>query len=178
VETNIRPRRDDDVPGCVAALRIVQQQDAYPLDWPADPVRWLSPKGVLDAWVCTVGDEVVGQLLLRDGSDLELRTVVADAAGLPPDRLVSVSRLFVAPQARGAGIAARLLATAVDAAAAEGRRCALDVMDARWGGPTALYERLGWRRVATTAASWWHGPDADCPVVHSYLAPDRTSIPA
>jgi GNAT superfamily N-acetyltransferase len=178
VQTNIRPRRDDDLPGCVAALRIVQRQDSYPLVWPADPVGWLCPNGVLDAWVCTADDEVVGQLLLRDGGDLELRDTVADAAGVPADRLASVSRLFVAPRARGTGTAARLIDTAVAAAAGRGRRCALDVLDARWGGPTALYERLGWRRVATTSASWWSGPDADRPVVHSYLAPDRTSIPA
>lgn len=178
MQTNIRPRRDDDLPGCVAALRIVQRQDAYPLVWPADPVGWLCPKGVLGAWVCTADDEVVGQLLLRDGGDLELRDTVAGAAGLPADRLASVSRLFVAPRARGTGLAARLIDTAVATAAAQGRRCALDVLDARWGGPTALYERLGWRRVATTSASWWSGPDAERPVVHSYLAPDRASIPA
>ena len=170
--TTIRPRADADLPGCVEVARAVQERDRYPLVWPADPIGWLCPDGVLAAWVSLRDGAVVGQLLLRDGTDLERRDAAAAAAGVPVDRLASISRLFVAPGARGTGLAARMIDTAVAAAAEAGRVCALDVLGERWGGPERLYRRLGWRRVATATASWWTGPDDQRPDVHTYLAPE------
>lgn len=39
----IRTRQPADLDRCVAARLAVHRADAYPLNWPADPHRWLSP---------------------------------------------------------------------------------------------------------------------------------------
>lgn len=49
--------------------------DRYPTNWSTDPGRWLTPDGLLASWV-------------------------AEAAGVVPERLASITRLFVVPTAR------------------------------------------------------------------------------
>ncbi|OLL96517.1 hypothetical protein Ae406Ps2_5776 [Pseudonocardia sp. Ae406_Ps2] len=50
-----RPRTDDDLPACVTVLRAVHDTDRYPSTWPADPVAFLSPPGLVTALVVTAG---------------------------------------------------------------------------------------------------------------------------
>lgn len=165
----VRERRDADLAACVAALRATHEADGYPMVWPADPVAWLAPDGVLGAWVATDAGTVLGQVLVRDGSDLERRTAVAAAAGVEESSVGSLSRLYVAPAARRRGVAGALLRVATAAAAARGLRLALDVVDDDGAAP-ALYERHGWRRV-TSAPAAWTAPDGTHPTVLAYLSP-------
>ncbi|RZU19440.1 ribosomal protein S18 acetylase RimI-like enzyme [Kribbella rubisoli] len=132
----IRERRDEDLAVCVQLLRDVHQQAGYPINWPADPARWLTPESALGCWVATVDDRVVGHVVL---------TAVRDHA--------EVERLFVDPQATGRGIGRQLLDHCVTAAAGLGRPLSLEVVDNR-GAAVHLYRRAGWLETGRTPIDW------------------------
>ncbi|MFD7721214.1 GNAT family N-acetyltransferase, partial [Streptomyces sp. NPDC059814] len=142
-QPEIRRRRDDDMKACVEALATVHEADRYPARWPADPAGWLTPDGLLEAWVAVDGTDVLGHVALTRTD----RVMAADA-GLPPDELASVSRLFATASARRRGVASALLATATTAAAGLGLRLVLEVEDGG-GAAVALYERARGRPGAT-----------------------------
>ena len=151
------------------ALRLVHDSDGYPMAWPDDPIAWLTPAGTLDAWVALADGEIVGHVMLVDGAKVEFAAELAEAAGVPVTGLAGVSRLFVTPAARGAGVAAALLERTEDMPARRGRRLVLDVVDD--GGPAIrLYERLGWTRVASGEATWTT-PTGARPQTAAYLSP-------
>ncbi len=87
----------------------------------------------------------------------------------PAQELVSVSRLFVAPHARGAGAGAALL-HAADRWAAEHRlRATLEVVEDAVDA-IGLYEASGWQLLGRRQATWSTANGA--PVwLRSYLAP-------
>ncbi|MEV4702346.1 GNAT family N-acetyltransferase [Actinoplanes sp. NPDC049316] len=120
----MREREAEDLDDCVRLLRDVHEADGYPMNWPSDPVRWLSPPG--RALVALHDGFVAGH-------------VVVTAAG-------ELSRLFVDPARRGRGLAASLVA----AAERHGARW-LEVVDGRAAG---FYERLGWTLTGTKRAEW------------------------
>ncbi|GFE13097.1 GNAT family N-acetyltransferase [Streptomyces glebosus] len=142
----IRRRQDSDLDACVAVLAEVHTHSGYPHHWPDDPARWLTPDGLTAAWVAET-----------DG------TVAGHAALCGPE----VSRLYVAPAARGAGLGGRLLRAVGAEAAARGLRPVLEVK-ATDTAALALYERLGWRRRATERQDWGGG---EMVTVHRYAAP-------
>ena len=82
--------------------------------------------------------------------------------------LAGVARLFVVPAARGSGLAAALLDTAVAHARLIGRPVMLDVVEG--SGAVDFYERLGWRLVDRRRATWT-GPHGVPPIVPLYLPP-------
>jgi ribosomal protein S18 acetylase RimI-like enzyme len=132
----IRERRDEDLAVCVELLREVHQQAGYPINWPADPARWLSPESALGCWVAVVDDRVVGHVVL---------TAVRDHA--------EVERLFVDPTATGQGIGRQLLEHCVTTAAALNRELSLEVVDNR-GAAVHLYRRAGWLETGRTPIDW------------------------
>ena len=152
---DIRRRTADDMNGSIASLAQVHRSDGYPAKWPADPGRWLTPSGLLDAWVAVAAEpeagrtveHVVGHVAVQDGAAVAPPPI--EPVETPPEQLLFVARLFVPPAARGRGVAARLLDECGRYAAAHRRRLVLDVAD---DGRAAirLYERAGWRRVAST----------------------------
>lgn len=147
-EQVIRPRRDEDLPACAAALRGVHDTDGYPVRWPADPGRWLTPEDMLDAWVAAESPAVLGHVALTRAGE-----AIAEAVGLPAAELALVARLYVALEARRGGIASDLLDCAAKAASRAGLRAALEV-DAAAAGAVALYERAGWRYVGSGSGGW------------------------
>jgi GNAT superfamily N-acetyltransferase len=158
----VRERRPEDLAECVRALAEVHARDGYPTWWPADPAGWLSPAGILAAWVAEVGGTVVGHVCVVTGGD-------EDAAGVTVGEPAMVSRLFVAPAGRGRGLGAALLAAARQFAATHDLTLRLDVVDD--GGPaTALYDRLGWR-LADRRRADWALPSGERPWLRIYLAP-------
>jgi GNAT superfamily N-acetyltransferase len=144
----LRPRRERDLERCVALLRDVHEADRYPAIWPSDPVRWLSARDHLAAWVDDDGDRLLGHLSLQRTDTSRARPQWGDALGVPVERLAVVSRFFVAPDARGRGIGSALMARAEQLAADQDLCLALDVAEHNRDAIT-FYERRGWRRVGT-----------------------------
>ncbi|MFF3742683.1 GNAT family N-acetyltransferase [Streptomyces kronopolitis] len=149
----IRPRRDTDLDACAAVLAAVHTRSGYPHHWPDNPARWLTPDGLSAAWIAEA-----------DG------TLAGHAALCGPE----ISRLYVAPAARGAGLGRRLLETAAAAARARGLRPVLEVKTTDTAA-VALYERLGWLRHGTERQEWGAG---EVVWVHHYAAPAPDAPPS
>lgn len=170
----MRSRDEADLPECVELLRQVHRLDGYPVHWPEDAAAWLTPRNLLAAWVVVRDGTVVGHALLRGAPGTTGAEPIAAATGVPPDRTALIARLFVAPSARRDGVAARLLEAATNEARARGLLLALDVVGSH-SAPIALYERAGWRRVATVA--WTPAVGDEEQPLHCYVAPARRSDP-
>nr|WP_233715139.1 GNAT family N-acetyltransferase [Kribbella jiaozuonensis] len=132
----IRERHDEDLPVCVHILRAVHEQAGYPINWPTDPARWLTPEDALGIWVAVDAEQVVGHVIL---------TAAGPAA--------EVERLFVDPKATGQGIGRQLLQHCVTTAAALDRDLSLEVVDNR-GAAVHLYRRAGWLETGRTPIDW------------------------
>ncbi|WP_460660322.1 GNAT family N-acetyltransferase [Kribbella swartbergensis] len=134
----IRERVEDDLGICVGLLRDVHELAGYPVNWPADPRRWLTPEEGLGCWVAVADGRVVGHAALTaDGEDA-----------------AQVERLFVDPKATRAGVGRRLLEHCVTTAAGLGRELSLDVVDKPESAAIALYRRAGWRETGRTPIDW------------------------
>ncbi|MFD5322799.1 GNAT family N-acetyltransferase [Streptomyces sp. NPDC127092] len=164
----VRRRTDEDLEACVRALTDVHRHDGYPLNWPARPADWLRGDPVLGAWVGVRDGRPVAHASLSPAAGDDLApTAWSERTGASRDATAVLGRLFVAPQARGHGLGARLIAEA----SAEARRRALHpVLDvvASDTSAIALYEHLGWRRLTTAHQRW---SPTQTVTVHCYAAP-------
>ncbi|MEV1158420.1 GNAT family N-acetyltransferase [Micromonospora chokoriensis] len=156
----IRRRRAADLDGCVAALAEVHRVDGYPVNWPADPHRWLSEPRPDHAWVAVADDAaIVGHVAVH--------RVVPGAADVPPARpTAEVARLFVVPSARGLALGGALLDRVHQWASAHGTDLTLEVTS-DGAAATALYERTGWRYTGTSTAAWT-APDGSAVSLRHY----------
>ena len=150
----IRVRRAADLPECVAALRAVHDADGYPLNWPADPYRWLDPPMLRRAWVAEAG-AITGHVAVQQAGD-------AGAA--------EVSRLFVTPAGRRRSIGRALLQQAVRWAVERELWLTLSVVDGHRSGAVAFYESAGWRYTHSTTADWT-GSDGEVVLLRHYALP-------
>ncbi|MCZ7373942.1 GNAT family N-acetyltransferase [Micromonospora sp. WMMC250] len=142
----IRRRRAADLDGCVAALAEVHRVDRYPLNWPADPRRWLGEPRPDHAWVAVADTVIVGHVAVQ--------RVVPGPAGAPTARpTAEVARLFVAPSARGSALGSALLDRVRRWANARGTDLVLEVTSDN-AAAAALYERTGWRCTGSSTAPW------------------------
>ncbi|MEU8217624.1 GNAT family N-acetyltransferase [Micromonospora taraxaci] len=155
----IRRRRAADLDRCVAALVEVHRIDRYPLNWPADPHRWLREPRPADAWVAVDDDAaIVGHVAVHR---------VPSRAGAPPARpTAEVARLFVVPSARGLALGGALLDRVRQWASARGTDLRLEVTS-DGAAATALYERTGWRCTGTSTAAWT-APDGSAVSLRHY----------
>ena len=118
-------------------LARVRAHDGYPTYWPGGPAVWLTPANMRQAWVAAVDGSIIGHAMVRER-----------------DGVISVNRLFVAPEGRGLGAAKALLAKAKQWAKEQGAdRLVLDVAHTATAA-IALYEREGWRRTHSDIADW------------------------
>lgn len=109
---------------------------------------------MLGAWVAELDGRLVGHVSLsRSGEDDLAPGLWSERKGTRRDLTAVVSRLFVAPQARGHGIGALLLGQAEETARQSGLHPVLDVVASDIAA-AALYERLGWERLATLEQRW------------------------
>ncbi|MGH8823366.1 MAG: GNAT family N-acetyltransferase [Jiangellaceae bacterium] len=167
----VRTRHPDEIGECVAMLGLVHAIDGYPARWPDNPRPWLTPAGTVGAWVAADPEGLAGHVVMhRPTGDAEAAWVCA-AAGSEPARMGLVSRLFVVPRARRAGVGAALLETVAGEASARGLRPGLAVTDGDRSA-MALYERCGWERVDSTPWTWAGG---GATVLHCYLGPTANS---
>ncbi|GAB3838180.1 GNAT family N-acetyltransferase [Micromonospora andamanensis] len=159
----IRERQPADLPGCVDLLAEVHRVDGYPLNWPDDPTRWLCPPELWRAWVTETRDGgLAGHLAVH-------RTPPA-GHGAPGRPTAEVARLFVAPTFRRRRVGAYLLRQARRWAAEQHLDLALEVVDQVRSPAVALYEREGWRHVATETARW-NAPDGSEVTLRRFVLP-------
>ncbi|AOS61018.1 GNAT family N-acetyltransferase [Actinoalloteichus hymeniacidonis] len=145
----MRPRRESDLDDCVSVLAAVHAADGYPRHWPANPTEWLrDPGAMLGAWIVAEAGVLLGQVGLIEAESEIAGQAWRRHAGPQAAAPAGITRLFVAPSARGRGIGTLLL----DAACAEARRRdrhpVLDVL-ARDRAALQLYSRRGFRRLDT-----------------------------
>ncbi|WP_367043578.1 GNAT family N-acetyltransferase [Streptomyces sp. Je 1-332] len=172
---SIRSRRDADLPACVEALAQVHVTDGYPTNWPEQPAGWLAGDSLAGAWVAELDDRDVGHVALcRSGADDVVPALWSRGEGMAVEESAVVSRLFVAPGARGHGVGARLLERVV----AEGRELGLspvlDVVESEMFA-TALYERTGWQFLGTGRQHW---SPQQIVTVRCYAAPGAVVPPS
>jgi len=130
----VRVRRATDLSGCVQALRAVHEADAYPLNWPADPVSWLDPPGLAQAWVAELPEgTIAGHVAVRAGE---------------------LCRLFVTPAARRRAVGTALVSAVTVWAAAHDVRLSLEVTDEQRSAAVAFYAATGWQHTDTAEADW------------------------
>ncbi|MPY31801.1 GNAT family N-acetyltransferase [Streptomyces adustus] len=168
----VRDRTEDDLADCVRILAEVHVGDGYPVNWPERPGTWLTPASALGAWVAEVDGRPAGHVGLCRAAEGDLAPVVwSERTGRSVESAAVVGRLFVAPGARARGIGGLLVGRAVREARRHGLHPVLDVV-ASDTAAAALYERLGWERLATVEQLW--GPDRRVSV-HCYAAPATPS---
>jgi GNAT superfamily N-acetyltransferase len=133
-----------------ALLTATHHSDAYPVILLEDMEAWAAAADVVAGWVATepgADGQVVGHVLLTDAEPGDAATLQwLDATGLGIDELIAVRRLVVHERAHRTGLGAALLATAVDAAHALGRRPVLDMAD-NLTAAGRLYQRAGFEQV-------------------------------
>ncbi|MEV2252440.1 GNAT family N-acetyltransferase [Streptomyces sp. NPDC050147] len=174
-DTPVRPRRAPDLPACVEALAQVHKADGYPTNWPAHPADWLAGGSLIGAWVAELDGRVAGHVALcRSGADDVAPALWSEREGVGAEETAVVSRLFVAPGARGHGIGARLLARVVAEAGERGLYPVLDVV-ASDTSATALYERTGWQFLGTGEQHW---SPRQTVTVRCYAAPESAAPPS
>lgn len=163
----VRRRTDSDVEKCVRVLAEVHQCDGYPVNWPDQPGEWLSRASAWGAWVAELGGHVVGHIGLSRSAEGDLAPGLwSDRNGTSKDLTAVVSRLFIAPRARGLGIGTLLIDRAVEEARGRGLHPVLDVV-ASDTAAAALYERLGWELMGTVEQRW---SPSQLVAIHCYAA--------
>ncbi len=162
----IRQRTSRDLDTCAQVLVAVHERDGYPVEGVADPHTWLTPPGLLWAWVAELDRRVVGHVSVSRPTGEDAVTMLDSSSG--EDTVGVLARLFVDPTARGLGLGERLVQTVTDEASAAGRRLVLDVMT-KDQSAIRLYERLGWRYLGSTC----HEVDGDeCVPAYCYVSPE------
>ena len=150
----IRPRLQSDMDACVSLLRQLHQHDNYPLIWPADPHAWLCGNRQVMAWVATRDEIICGHIALTvPRSGAAATRVWEKSLRAEQSSLLSITLLFVSPQARGCGTGGRLLDTALTAARAKGAAPVLEVITLNRQA-IALYQAQGWQRIGSLHYDW------------------------
>jgi ribosomal-protein-alanine N-acetyltransferase len=165
-QAQVRPRKEEDLAALVAILEETHVTDGYPMWEEHASGDWLFDPGFETAWVALAGDAVVGHIAVKRGFD---SAAIERELGRRAADILGITRLFVGSGARGLGAASALMDVVDTYAASLGLGLALEVVDGSTSA-IALYERRGWRRVATESATWF-APDGSNPTVHLYVAP-------
>ncbi|MBV2152675.1 GNAT family N-acetyltransferase [Kitasatospora sp. SUK 42] len=164
----VRRRRADDLADCVRVLADVHAADGYPADWPERPAAWLTPEGLLAAWVAEADGRLTGHVgLSRSGPGGVAPGLWSLRTGGRPELTAVIERLYVDPGARGRNTGARLLERAVAHARALGLHPVLDVL-ATDTAALALYRRLGWTPLGRGEQRW---PSGRTVLLHCFAAP-------
>lgn len=156
-DLSIRDRVPADLRSCISVLADVHRRDRYPLHWPTDPYRWLSPANTQHAWVAERGNTIVGHIAIHHPvatTDPASTTDPDSATGPGSATVAEVSRLFVAPAARRHHTATKLLHHARQWATGHQLDLTLEIVDEPGSAAAiALYERTGWRHTDTATAA-------------------------
>lgn len=162
----IRQRRDEDLDQLAQILVEVHERDGYPVEGVSDPVAWLAPRNLVQAWVAEVDGEVVAQVALSSPEAGDIAPDLARDAGIDEPLLV-LGRLFVSPSARGYRLGSTLTQTAHRYAQGKESRAVLDVMN-KDAAAIRTYERLGWIALGTADH---HFGDGATEAATAFIAP-------
>jgi GNAT superfamily N-acetyltransferase len=172
----VRDRRAEDLPRCAEVLHEVHLRDGYPTYWHEDPQGFVAGRGTLAAWVAVADGALVGHVTLGTADAVAVWGPCAEATGRELTGLGVVARLFVAPAARGHGVARALLSAAVDEADRPGRGLR-PVLDVTVDNHEAIdfYERRGWVQVGEATLALADPPGATLAMA-LYVAPEPTLV--
>ena len=163
----VRLRREQELAACARLLGLVQAESHYPASRPTSLRGWLADPALLGSWVAERNGEVLGHVAVGPvGSDAASRMRWREVTGRPATELLGVSRLFVRARARGQGLGALLLETAVADVRSRGLVPVAELVSPSREG-VRLYEKHGWRLVARHA---WGGR-GDGLTSYMYLLP-------
>ncbi|NUV76602.1 GNAT family N-acetyltransferase [Streptomyces fungicidicus] len=129
-ELLIRPRTSGDLAQAAAALVAVHEEDGYPVEGVGRPEAWLSPPGLMAAWVAESSGLIVGHVAVSGNGG----------------QTATLERLFVHPVARGRRAAERLILTAEGFVSARQASLKLEVLS-KDRAAIRLYRRMGWKEV-------------------------------
>ncbi|WP_329165655.1 GNAT family N-acetyltransferase [Streptomyces sp. NBC_01267] len=146
----IRRREARDLAEAAEVLTAVHESDGYPVEGVEDPQGWLSPGGLLAAWVAESDGHVVGHVAVNSPqSGDEVARLWSEESGANSSQVAVLARLFVASGARKGSAGKHLVDAAVSYARANELRLVLEVL-AKDAAAIRLYERLGWQRFGET----------------------------
>lgn len=158
----IRPTAPSDLAALADVLVEVHAIDGYPVEGVDNPRSWVELPRAFGQWTGVLDHRPAGHVALLPPSpeDGAPEMLIRDAH-IDLDQIAVLARLFVAPWARGHGLAGRLM-DAVEAQACElGITTVLDVMQ-KDAAAVRLYETRGWQPLGA----------------FSHIRPDRKSEPA
>ncbi|MGW5349524.1 GNAT family N-acetyltransferase [Streptomyces sp. NPDC004031] len=154
----VRGRRDSDLAAAAEGLGVVHVTDGYPMEKVGDPVGWLSPPGMVGAWVAELEGRVVGHVAVTRGGTHEVAVRMwVEQSGADPGEVDVLARLFVVPEGRGHAAGAALVAAATADARARGMRLVLDVLS-KDAAAIRLYRHLGWTELGSVVHEFASGP--------------------
>ncbi|MGK5449518.1 N-acetyltransferase family protein [Streptomyces radiopugnans] len=157
----IRPRRDEDISKAAKALVRVHDLDGYPVEGVDQPEAWLTPPKLLRAWVAEAEGSVTGHVAInRPNGEKAVSLWVDQSQDEEEARVAVLSRLFVAPEARGKDAGGGLMRAAMTYAQREGLRLVLDVLS-KDTAAIRLYEKLGWQQIGSSTHSYGNGQRAE-----------------
>lgn len=163
MSATIRPRREEDLPVLCQALLEQQPFSGYPHRDPmSGPARdFIVRPRQIAAWVAELDGAPVGHIAISNPPDpvavgaahAVIIRAWEDGHERPHTELGEVCVFFVAITARGLGIGAALLDTALDDLAARGLAACLDVVPTH-GDALRLYGRTGWTEAGHGRPDW------------------------
>ncbi|MGX2995208.1 GNAT family N-acetyltransferase [Streptomyces sp. JNUCC 64] len=171
--TAIRLRNSSDIPQAAAALVSVHDVDGYPVEGVDHPEVWLSPNGLLKAWVAVREGRVVGHVAVTRPTGESAVALWVSQSGEVENAVGVLARLFVAPDARKQATGERLVRAAESYAQAHGLRLVLDVMRKDLSA-IRLYRRLGWLELGPIAHRFGEGQQTEAVAYVSPGAEDHT----
>ncbi|MEU1347583.1 GNAT family N-acetyltransferase [Streptomyces sp. NPDC005795] len=146
----IRRRQARDLAEAAEVLTAVHETDGYPVEGVEDPEAWLSPDGLLAAWVAELGGHVVGHVAVNNPQPGdEVARLWSEKNGAESSQVGVLARLFVASDARKGPTGKHLMDAAVSYARANKMCLVLEVLT-KDAAAIRLYERLGWQRFGET----------------------------
>ncbi|WP_405823274.1 GNAT family N-acetyltransferase [Streptomyces sp. NBC_00838] len=144
----VRPRTSADIAHASSALIAVYNADGYPVEGVDNPEAWLSPPGLLGAWVAETPAQVVGHVAVSRPAGEGAVALWIDRSGATEDAVGVLARLFVLPEVRKRAVGERLMRAAEEYATDHGLRLVLDVMR-KDTSAIRLYRRLGWLEIGS-----------------------------
>lgn len=167
-EVVVRPRISADIAQASSALVSVHETDGYPVEGVDDPETWLSPPGLLGAWVAEAGAQVVGHVAVSRAAGEGAVTLWIDHSGAGEDAVCVLARLFVLPEVRKRAVGERLVRVAERYASDHGLRLVLDVMK-KDASAIRLYQRLGWLEIGSISHRFGEGGQQEA---LAYVSPE------